>query len=65
MNAIVPDSTIALAQPRWTERVAALLRAWATQPDAKSQPDFDFGGAEEVIRKARADQAATICKALL
>ena len=64
MNAIVPESSIALAEPRWTERLAALLRAWATEPAAKSQPDFDFGGAEEVIRKARAERAAMICKVL-
>ena len=64
MNAIVPDSTIALAEPRWMDRVVAVLRAWATQPEAKSQPDFDFGGAEEVIRRARAERAAVIRKAL-
>ena len=64
MNAIVPESTIALEQTRWIDRVAALLRAWATEPVARSQPDFDFGGAEEVIRRARAERAAMICKVL-
>ena len=63
MNAIVPETRIALAQPRWIDRIAAALREWNTRAAVHAaRAPLPFADADAIIRKARADRAAYLSR---
>ena len=60
MNAIVPESHVALESTSWLQRVGNALREWATAPSTANPAPLAFADVEDVLRKARAERAAYV-----
>jgi hypothetical protein len=61
MNAIVPESHVALESASWLQRATNALREWATAPSpATLAAPLPFANVDEVLRKAHAERSACV-----